>query len=78
MERIEIYTSKRKSLLLLICSIALVAIGVSLLLEVDNMDSWRARNPSFTRGIGITSIILFGFGLLWIGLGALLVTLSLT
>lgn len=63
MERIEIYSSKKKSLLLLIGSIAFVAIGVWLLLEADNLTGWRARNPIFTRGIGIASIIFFGFGI---------------
>ncbi|GAB2802970.1 hypothetical protein GCM10027275_56400 [Rhabdobacter roseus] len=63
MERIEIYSSKKKSLLLLIGSIAFVAIGVWLLLEADNFTGWRARNPIFTRGIAIASIIFFGLGI---------------
>ena len=63
MERIEIYSSKMKSLLLLIGSIAFVAIGIWLLLEEDNLTGWRARNSIFTRGIGIASIIFFGFGI---------------
>jgi hypothetical protein len=63
MERIEIYSSKKKSLLLLICSLTFVAIGIWLLLEADNLTGWRARNPIFTRGIGIASIIFFGFGI---------------
>ena len=63
MERIEIYSSKKKSFLLLIGSIAFVAIGVWLLLEAENLTGWRARNPIFTRGIGIASIIFFGFGI---------------
>lgn len=63
MERIEIYSSKKKSLLLLIGSIAFVAIGVWLVLEADNLTGWRARNPIFIRGIGITSIIFFGLGI---------------
>lgn len=63
MERIEIYSNKKKSLLLLIGSIAFVAIGIWLLLEADNLTVWRARNPIFTRGIGIASIIFFGLGI---------------
>lgn len=63
MERIEIYSSKKKSLLLLIGSIAFVALGIWLLLEADNLTGWRARNPIFTRGIGIASILFFGLGI---------------
>ena len=63
METIEIYSSKKKSLLLLIGSIAFVALGVWLLIEADNLTGWRARNPIFTRGIGIASILFFGLGI---------------
>ena len=63
MDRIEIYTSKKKSILLLIGSIVFVAGGVWLLLEADNLTGWRARNPIFARGIGIASILFFGLGI---------------
>jgi|SRR5699024_5626209 len=63
MERIEIYSSKKKSLLLLLGSIAFVALGVWLLSEADNLTGWRAKNPIFTRGIGIASILFFGLGI---------------
>jgi hypothetical protein len=63
MERIEIYSSKKKSLLLLIGSIVFVVLGFWLLLEADNMTGWRERNPIFTRGIGIASILFFGLGI---------------
>ena len=63
MERIEIYTSKKKSVLLLIGSIAFVALGIWLLMEADNLTGWRARNPIVTRGIGIASILFFGLGI---------------
>ncbi len=63
MERVEIYTSKKKSILLLLGSIAFVALGVWLILEADNLTGWRARNPILTRGIGITSILFFGLGI---------------
>ena len=62
MERIEIYSSKKKSLLLLIGSIAFVVLCFWLLIEADNLTSLRARNPIFTRGIGIASILFFGLG----------------
>ncbi len=63
MERIEIYSSKKKSLLILIGSITFVALGIWLLLEADNLTGWRARNPILTRGIGIASILFFGLGI---------------
>lgn len=62
MERIEIYSSKKKSLLFLIGSIAFVVLGFWLLLEADNLTGWRANNPNFTRVIGIASILFFGLG----------------
>jgi hypothetical protein len=62
MERIEIYSSKKKSLLLLIGSIAFVVLGFWLIIEADNLTGLRVRNPIFTRGIGIASILFFGLG----------------
>ena len=63
MDRIEIYTSKKKSVLLVLASIAFVAIGVWMLLESDNLTGWRAKNPVFTRLMGIAAILFFGFGI---------------
>lgn len=63
MESIEFYSSKKKSLLLLLGSITFVALGIWLLLEADNLTVWKARNPIFTRGIGIASILFFGLGI---------------
>lgn len=63
MDRIEIYTSKKKSILLLIGSIAFVVLGFWLLLDADNLTGWRARNPIFIQGIGVASILFFGLGI---------------
>lgn len=63
MERIEIYSSRKKSLFLLVGSIAFVALGFWLVIEAENLTGWRARNPIFTRGIGIASILFFGTGI---------------
>jgi hypothetical protein len=63
MKRLEIYSSKKKSFFLLIGSIAFVALGIWLVLEADNFTGWRGRNPIFTRGIGIASILFFGLGI---------------
>ncbi|WP_430968293.1 STM3941 family protein [Spongiimicrobium sp. 2-473A-2-J] len=64
MDSIEIYTSKKKSILLVIGSIAFVALGVWLLMEADNLSGWRARNPMVTKGIGLASMLFFGFGMI--------------
>lgn len=64
MHRVEIYTSKKKSILLLIASIAFVALGIWFLMEADNLSGWSTRNPIFTGGVGIASILFFGFEIL--------------
>ncbi|KFF10359.1 hypothetical protein IW15_20190 [Chryseobacterium soli] len=71
MDRIEIYSSKKKSLMLLIVSIVFVVLGFWLLLEANNLTGWKARSPIFTRGIGIASILFFGLGV-FIGLKRLI------
>lgn len=63
MDRVEIYTSKKKSFLLLIASIAFVALGIWLLMEADNPTGWKARSPLFTLITGVASILFFGFGI---------------
>ena len=63
MEKVEIYSSKKKSIMLLIGSIAFVVLGFWLLLEADNLTGSRASNSIFTRGIAIVSIIFFGLGI---------------
>ncbi|MGH1519864.1 STM3941 family protein [Chryseobacterium sp. JK1] len=63
MDRIEIYSSKKKSLRLLIGSIVFVVLGFWLLLDAESFISWRARNPIFIQGVGIVSILFFGLGL---------------
>ncbi len=63
MDRIEIHTSKKKSMLLLIGSIAFVALGIWLLMDANNLTGGRSKNPIIIRGIGISSIIFFGLGI---------------
>ena len=58
MEKIEIYSSKKKSLLLLIASIIFVIGGIYILMNAENLTGYRVRNPLFTRIIGIVSILL--------------------
>lgn len=63
MERVEIYTSRKKSILMLLGSIAFVALGIWLVMEADNLTIWRARNPIFAKGIGVASFLFFGLGI---------------
>ncbi len=62
MDRIEIYTSKKKSALILIGSIIFVVLGVVMILSAESFTGWRDGNPLVTRGIGIASVLFFGFG----------------
>ncbi|ASE62751.1 STM3941 family protein [Chryseobacterium indologenes] len=63
MDRIELYSSKKKSLILLIGSLTFIVLGFWLLLEAENLTSMRARSPIFIRGIGIATILFCGFGI---------------
>ncbi|TKB98421.1 STM3941 family protein [Pedobacter cryotolerans] len=63
MERIEIYSSKKKSLLLLIGSLFFVLGGVYILMNVEIFTGYRSRNPFFIKTIGIISILFFGLGI---------------
>jgi len=63
LKRIEIYTSKKKSIFLLVISIVFVLAGIWLFLEADNLTGRRARNPIFNRGIAVATILFFGFGI---------------
>jgi hypothetical protein len=65
MERIEIYTSKKKSFLLLVGSIIFVVGGIYFILNSETiaMNSFRNRSPSFIKSIGITSVLFFGLGI---------------
>ena len=61
MNRIEIYTSKKKSILILLGSIVFVAIGVLLVMDPERFVTLLFRNPDFIRIAGIASILFFGF-----------------
>ncbi|GAA4272175.1 STM3941 family protein [Aquimarina gracilis] len=63
MERKEIYTSKKKSVLLLIGSIVFVVLGIWFVIEADNLTEWRIKSPILIRGIGIVAILFFGLGI---------------
>lgn len=62
MERIEIYSSKKKSLLLLIGSLFVVG-GIYMFMNADSFTGYRARSPLFIKTIGIASVLFFGLGI---------------
>ena len=59
MEKIEIYTSKKKSFLLIIGSLLFVVGGIYIFMNAENFTSYRARSPLFTKAMGIASILFF-------------------
>ncbi|MFQ3175000.1 MAG: hypothetical protein ACI8W0_002131, partial [Flavobacterium sp.] len=63
MEKIEIYSSKKKSVLMLIASLIFVIGGIYMFMDAENFTSYRARSPIFTRGVGIMSVLFFGLGI---------------
>ena len=62
MEKLEIYSSKKKSFLLLIGSLLLMIFGFELFTNSENYIGHRFTNPFFIIAIGILSIIFFGLG----------------
>lgn len=63
MGKIEIYSSKKKSFLLLIASLLFVIGGIWMFIDAENLASYRERSPIFLKGIGIISVLIFGFGI---------------
>ncbi|VBB47527.1 conserved hypothetical protein [uncultured Paludibacter sp.] len=63
MNRIEIYTSKKKSIFLLLGSLLFVVLGIWFVINANNMtDNWRTKFPFITRSVGVISILFFGLG----------------
>ncbi|MFE3868741.1 STM3941 family protein [Flavobacterium sp. LS2P90] len=63
MERIEIYSNKKKSLLLLIGSLLFVGGGIYMFMNAETFTGYRARSPFFIKTIGIASVLFFGLGI---------------
>ena len=63
MEKIEIYSSKKKSFLLLIASLLFVVGGIFMLVNTEIFTGYRDRSPIFIKGIGIASILFFSLGI---------------
>lgn len=60
MEKVEIYSSKKKSLLLLFASLLFVIGGLYMFL---NPSSHSASSPLFIKTIGIVTVLFFGLGI---------------
>ncbi|KAA3440746.1 STM3941 family protein [Rufibacter hautae] len=60
MDRIEIYTSKKKSVLLLFGALLFVVLGVWLFLNAENLTGWAGRNPLIPKGVGLAAVVFFG------------------
>ena len=63
MEKIEIYSSKKKSILLLAGSLLFVIGGIYTFVNAEDFDGFRGRNPLFIKVIGIAAIFFFGLGI---------------
>ncbi|MEN2413752.1 STM3941 family protein [Flavobacterium mesophilum] len=63
MEKVEIYTSKKKSFLLLLACLVFVIVGFYMFMNAENFIGSRSRSPLFTKGIGIVSVLFFGLGI---------------
>ncbi|MBO0324153.1 hypothetical protein J0X14_17720 [Muricauda sp. CAU 1633] len=63
MESIEIFSSKKKSFLLLIGSLIFVGLGIWFVLEANSLSDSLRKSPLLIRGIGVVSILFFGLGI---------------
>jgi hypothetical protein len=62
MEKTEIYSSKKKSFLLLIGSLLFVIGGIYMFINAENPTSYKSRNPLLVEGIAVVSVLFFGLG----------------
>ncbi|WPO79761.1 STM3941 family protein [Flavobacterium sp. KACC 22761] len=62
MEKIELFSSKKKSFLHLIGGLLFVFIGVYLFIKSESNISSRSPNPISIKALGIITILFFGLG----------------
>ncbi|UQB68063.1 STM3941 family protein [Epilithonimonas zeae] len=63
MNKIEIYSNKKKAFLLLLGSVVFVVLGFFCFLNAENVRSSLFRNPFIVKIAGIASILFFGYGI---------------
>ncbi|MDY0988921.1 STM3941 family protein [Flavobacterium sp. CFBP9031] len=62
MERIEIYSSRKKTSLLLIIGALFTALGFELFINAEHYLSYKFKSLMFIKGIGIILILFCGLG----------------
>ncbi|MFH7002883.1 STM3941 family protein [Flavobacterium bizetiae] len=63
MESIEIFSSKKKSFLLLIGSLLFVALGFWMFIDAENLTGYRLPSPILIKVFGIISVLFFSLGI---------------
>lgn len=63
MKKIEIYSSKKKTLLLFFLSIIFVVLGIWMIMEAENIKTPFLRNPLLIRIVGVSGVLLFGYAM---------------
>ncbi len=63
MEKIEIYSSKKKSFIILIASLLFIAAGIYMFIDAENFTGSRISNPLVIKAIGIISVLFFGLAM---------------
>ena len=63
MPELRIYTSKKKSFLLLIGSLLFVIAGIYAMANADDVSGFRHRDPHYGRILGMVTVLFFGLGI---------------
>ncbi|KRB53917.1 STM3941 family protein [Flavobacterium sp. Root186] len=63
MEKIELFSSKKKSFLLLIGSLLFLAGGIWFFFDAENLANFKYRSPILIKTIGIISILFSGIAI---------------
>ena len=62
MDRVEIFTSKKKAILMLIGSMVFVVLGIMMFINADQLTEIRSYYSVVLRGFGILGALFFGLG----------------
>lgn len=64
MEKLEIFISPRKTIILILGSIGFVALGLFFLLNPEQFIGWRIQSEFWIQVVGAASMLFFGFALI--------------